>query len=74
MIIIVIIVVFVYHFQNSVFPASPILPPASPNSLALPYSLPQIRRQRELPRTSEVCPYIVKNLILRTLEVVLPRG
>ena len=34
------------------------------------YSLPQIRRQeRELPRTSEVCPYIVKNLILRTSEL-----
>ena len=32
-------------------------------------SLPQIRRQRELPRTSEVCPYIVKDLILRTSEV-----
>ena len=29
-------------------------------------SLPQIRRQRGLPRTSEVCPYIIKYLILRT--------
>ena len=37
-------------------------------------SLPQIRRQRELPRTSEVCPYIVKDLILRTSEVFVPRG
>ena len=33
------------------------------------YSLPQIRRQRELPRTSEVCPYIVKDLIIRPSEV-----
>ena len=32
-------------------------------------SLPQIRRQRELPRTSEVCPYIVKYLILWTSQV-----
>ena len=37
-------------------------------------SLPQIRRQRKLPRTSEVCPYIVKDLILRTSEVFCPRG
>ena len=37
-------------------------------------SLPQIRRQRELPRTSEVCPYITKDLILRTSEVSFPRG
>ena len=36
-------------------------------------SLPQIR-QRELPRTSEVCPYIVKDLILRTSEAFVPRG
>ena len=33
-----------------------------------------IRRQRELPRTSEVCPYLMKDLILRTSEVVCPRG
>ena len=32
--------------------------------------LPQIGRQRELPRTSEVCPYIAKNLILRISEVL----
>ena len=32
-------------------------------------TLPQIRRQGELPRTSEVCPYIMKYLILRTSEV-----
>ena len=37
-------------------------------------SLPQIRRQRELPRTSEVCPYIVKYLILRTSEALFLRG
>ena len=36
--------------------------------------LPQLRRQRELPRTSEVCPYIVKDLILRTSDVFVPRG
>ena len=38
------------------------------------YSLPQIRRQRELPRTSEVCPYIMKDLIqrLRKLFVLFP--
>ena len=41
--------------------------------IMLPLSLPQIRRQRELPRTSEVCPYM-KDLILRTSEVVSPRG
>ena len=33
-------------------------------------SLPQIRRQRELPRTSEVCPYIVKDLIIKTSDAV----
>ena len=38
------------------------------------YSLPQIRRQRELPRTSEVCPYKMKDLVLRTWEVFCPRG
>ena len=37
-------------------------------------SLPKIRRQCELPRTSEVCPYIMKDLILRTSDVFVPRG
>ena len=43
-------------------------------NLEVDESLAQIRRQCELPKTSEGCPYIVKDLIFRTSEVAFPRG